>query len=141
MNADTFARAPQYYVYPMWARFGSAMVPVANPENAATTFSVYAGWADEDTLSVLAINKTGNPIPANLAVNGIGSVTGGVVDVVSAPSLEATSVTYNGSANPSDELSSAPSTPLSDITLPVSYAFAPYSITLIRMEVSGHSAP
>lgn len=136
MDADSYARAPQYYIYPLWARFGSEMIPVTNPENAATTLSVYAGWVDANTLSVLVINKTGNTIPSNLAINGISGISSGVVDVVAATSLDATSMTYNGASNPSDDLSNAPSTPLSDTTLPVSYTFAPYSITLIRMEVS-----
>lgn len=136
MNADTYARAPQYYVYPLWARFGSEMIPVTNPENAATTLSVYAGWVDANTLSVLAINKTGNAIPANLAINGISGISSGLVDVLAATSLDATSVTFNGSSNPSDDLSNAPSAALSDTTLPVSYTFAPYSVTLIRMDVS-----
>lgn len=140
MDADSYARAPQYYVYPLWARFGSEMIPVNNPENAATTLSVYAGWVDTDTLSVLAINKTGNAIPVNLALNGISGISSGVVDVVAATSLNATSVTFNGSPNPSDDLSNAPSTPLADTTFPVSYTFAPYSITLIRMDVSVTSA-
>lgn len=140
MNAETFARAPQYYVYPLWARFGSAMIPVTNPEDPATTLSVYAGWADAGTLSILAINKTGTPIPANISISGLTGITNGWVDVVAAPALDASAVTFNGSPNPADDLANAPSLPLNDTTLPISYTFVPYSITLIRMSAS-HSLP
>ena len=136
MNADTFSRYPQYYVYPLWARFGSEMLPVTNSENASTTLSVYAGRVDADTLSLMVINKTGGAISANIAVNGVGGITGGYVDVMQATSLNATSVTFNGVSNPANDLSNAPPSALSDLTLPIEQSFPAYSITLIRMDVN-----
>jgi hypothetical protein len=135
MHADSYARSPQYYVFPLWAQFGSEMLPVTNSENPATTLSVYAGRMDGNTLSLLAINKTGNPIAANISINGINGVSGGLIDVVQAQSLDATNITYNGSANPSNDLSNAPSSSLADLTLPIGRTFPPYSITLIRLDV------
>ncbi len=136
MQADTFFRTPQYYVYPLWARFGTEMLPWTNSENPATTLSVYAGRVDDDTLSLLVINKTRRPISANIAIEGVGGVTGGQIDVVQAQSLSATSVTFNGANDPSDDLSNAPSTALTDLTLPIGYSFSAYSITLLRIDVS-----
>jgi len=140
MNADTFFRAPQYYVFPLWARFGSEMLPVTNSENPATTLSVYAGRVDGNTLSLLAINKTGNPISVSILLDGVSGVAGGWVDVVQAQSLNATTITYNGSSDPSNDLSSAPSVTLTDLTLPIGHTFPAYSITLIRMGVSSGSS-
>lgn len=136
MNADTYARSVQYYVFPLWSRFGTQMLPVTATLPATTTLSVYAGRINATTFSLLAINKTANAINATIELAGVGIVTGGLVDAVRANSLNDQSVTFNGVANPSDDLSSAPPAPLTSMGNPLTYTFAPYSITLLRMNIA-----
>lgn len=139
LNATTYARLPQYYVFPLWARFGSQMLPVTATLAATTTLSVYAGRINAQTISLLAINKTGAPITTTIQIAGAPSVISGTVDVVQAPTLGDQAVTFNGAANPSNDLSSAPPIALTSVGNPLTYTFAPYSVTLLRMNLA--SAP
>lgn len=135
LNADSYARSPQYYVYPLWSRFGDTMLPVTSSYNASTTLSVYAGRIDASTVSLLAINKTGGAITANIQVNGTAQISSGLADVAQATSLDTQSVTFNGVGDPNDSLSNAPATVLSALSNPLTYSFAPYSVTLLRLGV------
>lgn len=131
-----YYRAPQYYVYPLWSRFGAQMLPATSTLPAATQLSVYAGRVDADTVSLLAINKTDAPITATIVVNGFGPITGGRAWKVEASSLGAQSVTYNGSADPSDALDEAPET--FTVSAPtVTRVFPPYSIHLLHLFRAG----
>jgi hypothetical protein len=133
MRANNLFRSPQYYVFPMWSRFGSEMLPVTSPFASETTLSVYAGKHEDGTVSLLAINKTEAPISSNINIlNSIQPFTSGTVDVIQAESLDSEYVTWNGVENPADDLSDAPSSLLQSIENPTSFSFAPYSITLIR---------
>ncbi len=134
MNADTYARTPQYYVFPLWSRFGAQMVPVTSTLAATSTLSVYAGRVDATTYSLIAINKTGSPITATIHLAGVSSIVSGTVDVVRANALSDQAVTFNGVANPANDLSNAPSSSLASTGNPITYTFAPYSITLLRMK-------
>jgi len=140
MNADTYARTPQYYVFPMWSRFGAQMLPVTLTLPATTTLSVYAGRVDATTYSLLAINKTGSPITATIQLAGVSSIVSGTVDVVRANALSDQVVTFNGNSNPANDLSNAPSSTLASPGNPLAHTFAPYSITLLRIKV-GASIP
>lgn len=136
LNAETFARAPQYYVYPLWARFGKALLPVESRYDAAQTLSVYAGRSNPDTLTLLAINKTDVAITTTIGIAGDRHATGGSADVASAKSLDATTMVFNGVDDPPDALDS-----VAPATLPISgerftYAFAPYSITLLTIKLA-----
>ncbi len=140
LDADTFARSPQYYVFPLWARFGQQMLPVTTSYDPATTLSVYAGMPDGETASLLAINKTGNSITANIQINGVTSFAGGTADVVQAASLDSQTVTFNGVSSPSDDLSNAPPAALTNLSNPLSYTFQPYSVTLLRLNIGTDSS-
>jgi alpha-L-arabinofuranosidase len=137
MRANNYFRSPQYYAFPMWARFGSEMLPVSSSHNAATELSVYAGRIDAANYSVMAINKTGNQITTSIEVTGASAqITGGTADVMKATSLTSTSVTFNGNSDPNDDLSNAPSTNLGAVANPLTYTFEPYSVTLLRFVVN-----
>ncbi len=132
-HADTYEPYPAYYVFPLWAQFGTTMLPVTSSYPADTTLSVYAGRVDATTLSLLAVNKTGTAIEATIHVDGVTSISGGSVDVLQATSLDSQTMLFNGSSDPSDDLSDAPSRPLTELTNPLPYTFEPYSVTLIRL--------
>ncbi|MDW8351592.1 MAG: hypothetical protein RML99_06750 [Anaerolineae bacterium] len=129
---NNYFRAPQYYVYPLWARFGSQMISATATLSPATQLSVYAGRVSSNTLSLIAINKTGLAITATIVTHGFGPISGGYAWEVRATGPMATSVTYNGSHNPSDALSEAPVI-WSVTNAPYQYVFPPYSITLLHI--------
>ncbi|MEZ4716077.1 MAG: hypothetical protein R2851_08310 [Caldilineaceae bacterium] len=52
-----FARRAQYWPYVLWSRFGDVLLPVTSGFDPATELSVYAGRADENVVSLLAVNK------------------------------------------------------------------------------------
>jgi hypothetical protein len=131
-----YARSPQYYAYPLWARFGAQRLPVTTTVSAAATLSVYAGRVDTDTLSLLAINKTDQTLTATIETDGGLTFTGGLADVARAASLVTTTVTFNGVSSPANDLSDAPSQPVGGPASPLVYFFPPYSVTLLRLDTS-----
>ncbi len=137
MDAGSFARAPQYYAFPLWSKFGDTMLPLNNPLSAADQLSVYAGRVDADTISVLAINKTGSSIDADIQINGFSNISGGTADIAQGEDLGTQTVTYNGNSNPNDDLSNAPSASIGASANPLTYSFPQYSITLLLLDVTG----
>jgi alpha-L-arabinofuranosidase len=136
MKADgSNDRQPKYWVYPLWSRFGSALLPVTNSTNPATELSVYAGRLENGSFTLLVLNKTASWVDAEIVYSGIAQISGGLVDVLTASSLDALEVAFNGVANPSDDLTDAPSgrLPASETNL-FRYSFTPLSITLIRIQ-------
>ena len=137
LNADTFARSPQYYVFPLWAAFGQSMLPVNNTFDPLQELSVYAGQIDEATISLLAINKTDAPITAEIGLSGLDSAPARIqADVVAAESLQSQSVTFNGLAEPADDLSDAPPEIVTELQSPLAYTFIPYSVTLLQITLA-----
>jgi hypothetical protein len=132
-NDGEYVRTPSYWSSVLWSRFGSSLVRSVSSFNAASTLSVHTGKLDEQTISVLAINKSGLAQRSSIAIDGR-SVSRVVIDAAVAKSLTEVLMTYNGIDNPNDELTNAPSTQLdakSAATLP--YTFPPYSMTLLRI--------
>jgi alpha-L-arabinofuranosidase len=136
---NNFYRAPQYYAFPLWARFGKNMLPVTTTLDAATQASVYAGRIDATTFSVLAINKMATSITATVAVED-GAIVGGIVYEVRAASPSAQSVLYNGSAMPSDDLSEPPMA-IDAVNGELTVVLAPWSITLIQLDMQEGMSP
>ena len=139
INAEnvTMTRSPQYFAYPLWARFGNSMLPLTSTLNAATQLSLYAGRAKDLVYSVMAINKTGVLITASIDFTGAPSFASAVADVVQATALSDTTVMFNGVSENAlaDDLSNAPSqvVTITPGTTHVTTAFAPYSMTLLRI--------
>lgn len=135
MHEDNgFYRAPQYYVYPLWARFGTEMAPAMVTADPATPLSVYAGKVNDTTLSVLAINKSATPITATIAVDGAAAPVSALVYTVNAATSSAQSVAYNGAATPSDALTEPPAS-LTAQNGEVMQVLAPWSITLVQVNL------
>ena len=135
LDTETFARNPPYYVFPLWTRFGLEMLSLSATAPPETTLSLYAGRIDPQTFSLLAINKTAQPITATVDLPFF-TITGGLVDLVQATTLTATTVAFNGLSDPADDLSDAPSLPLNNVSDPFVYTFAPYAITLLRLDTA-----
>ncbi|MBX3014137.1 MAG: hypothetical protein KF832_21630 [Caldilineaceae bacterium] len=134
---NDYYRSPQYYVFSLWARMGSHLLPITSPYDAATQLSLYGGRVDDNTFTLLAINKSGQAITADIVLDsqtGRRSILGGTIDQISAAALSDQSVQYNGVSNPADDLSDAPALPLTLNGNPLAYTFAANSITLLRFQ-------
>lgn len=134
LDADSFARSPQYYVMPLWERFGEQILPVQSSYDPATTLSVYAGRSADGTLSLLVINKTGSPIESTIRFNGVEAFGSGSLDLLSSAALDSREVSFNGLSDPSDDLSDAASTALEALSNPLSHSFPAYSVSLLRLQ-------
>ncbi|GAB4491676.1 MAG: alpha-L-arabinofuranosidase [Anaerolineales bacterium] len=137
MRADgSNDRQPKYYIYPLWARFGNTLLPLESSANPASELSAYAGRLDDGTLTLLVINKNRAETNATITFEGIKTITGGLADVLAAPSLDSTAITFNGNPNPADDLADAPSRPIAPTnSSTLEYTFAPISVTLLRISV------
>lgn len=137
MRADgSNYRQPKYYIFPLWARFGNTLLPLQSSADPATQLSAYAGRLEDGTLTLLVINKNRAETTATILFDGVQTITGGLADTLTAPSLDSTAITFNGNPNPADDLSDAPSgaIPAGDGNA-LEYTFAPISVTLLRIQV------
>jgi alpha-L-arabinofuranosidase len=135
MRADgTNFRQPKYYVFPLWAQFGSVLLPVESTADPKLELSIYAGRGEAGKITLLAINKWGSPTTAQITLNGASQIAGGTMDTVNAPSLDSLVAFYNGVENPADDLSDAPPVTLdSAVHNVLTITFSPYSINLILL--------
>ncbi len=135
MHPDNgFYRAPQYYVYPLWSRFGTHLLAAAHTAHEGTQLSVYAARVNSETISLLAINKAEAPLTATIVVSGFGPLIGGLVYEVRATGLGAQSVLYNGQSNPSDDLASAPPAAFSAAGQVITRVLPPLSVSLLHLK-------
>ncbi|WP_163335754.1 hypothetical protein [Desulfopila sp. IMCC35008] len=90
---------------------------------------------DNTTLSLMAVNKTGNPIDATISVNG-NRIQSALLDYAGADSLSTTTIVYNGVSEPNVDFSNAP--PLA-LQAPegglVNHTFPKYSVSMLQLSV------
>lgn len=132
IDVETFAANPQYFALAMWRNFGDELVPVESSFPADQTLSVYAGKAEDGTLTLLAINKTARSITTTVRLQGGPDRAELQRDLLEADSLEALAVRYNGVGQPAADFSDAPSTVLGFVGAESEQTFPPYSISLLR---------
>ena len=135
MRADgSNFRQPKYYIFPLWSRFGTTLLPLENSTDARSQLSAYAGRASADVVTLMVINKHRAEATATITLDGIAQITGGLADTLTAPALDSDTAFFNGNPAPADDLSDAPSAilpPVAGNTLV--YTFPPISITLLRL--------
>jgi alpha-L-arabinofuranosidase len=131
---NNYARTPQYFAFPLWSRFGGTMLKLTSNVPTAR-LSAYAGKVNATTYSLLVINKTGQSVTSKVNFSDGRTVLSGTVDVASAASLNATSVTFNGKTSIANNFSNAPSLTLNVVAGKVTYTFPPYSVTLLKMKM------
>jgi alpha-L-arabinofuranosidase len=133
IDADTGIRNPQYYALALWTRFGDELLATDVGFTTETELSAYAGRAEDGTISVLAINKTAEPTTARVRIGGGAATYTARADVAAASSLDATTVTLNGSDDPSVDLTEPPAAARGAVGPEFDHTFAPYSVTLLRL--------
>lgn len=134
LDNQQFAPYPHYYVLPLWARVGNELLPTVSPYDAARELSVYAGRTESGSYTLLAINKTSQPITTQVELAGIADSFDLRVDVVQADALEATTVRFNGSAQVTGDLFAQPLNVRTGLQGPFEHTFPPYSVTLLQMQ-------
>ncbi len=134
IDAAKALRNPQYYALRLWNSVGNTLLPVASPLSDATTLSTYAARAADGTISVLAINKTGEPIDVSIALAGLTKPVKVSADVLEAETLETTDILFNERLSPQPDFSNAPAKALGQATGSFDYSFAKYSITVLRFK-------
>ena len=72
--------------------------------DAGSQLSLYAARADDGSIDVRAINKTGVGIDAELRLDGASGTYAVTADMSTASSLDATSMSYNGHDSPPVDL-------------------------------------
>jgi alpha-L-arabinofuranosidase len=135
-------RAPLYWGWVLWSRFGSSMLQATSTFDASKTLSVYAGRRDGNTLSLYVMNKTPRTISAQVNVNGVAGIGQIVTDAAVGTSMTDSAPTFNGQLNPNNDLSSAPGG-VSSANGQKSFIrnFSPWSMTLLRMTIDGTAPP
>ena len=137
IDADTGERNPQYYALALWTRFGDELLATDIGFSTETELSAYAGRADDGTISVLAINKTGEPTTALIRIGSGAATYTARADVAAATSLDATTITFNGSDDPSVDLTEPAAADVGEVGPEFDHTFAPYSVTLLRLTPEG----
>lgn len=132
LHADTLARQPAYYAFPLWSRMGQELLPVSAGEGQGGLHA-YASRAEDGTIAVLVVNPTAQALAAPLQLDGDPSPRTASADVVQASSLSATEASFNGVADPADDLSDAPSAALGQASGSLDTTFPPFSVTLVRL--------
>lgn len=144
LGANTYGRRSHYFIYPLWQRFGRNLLPVLSPLSGATQLSLYGGKTADGKYTVMAINKSGQPIRSALKVMGpngaLLTMNGGTVDVLRAASLDNANPTFNGKYEHeiADDLSNVPSKALPAGNV---YTFEPNSVTVLHINVATNDAP
>jgi hypothetical protein len=112
------------------------MLPVESSALADRELSVYAGRLEDGTITLLVINKSDRYADVAISLLGVPQIAGGLVDVVAAPSLDATTATWNGVEEPADDLSDAPPAAIdAGQGNQLDHVFAPFTISLLRLQI------
>ena len=133
IDAQTHERSPAYYALALWSRFGDELVHV-DADGGLKRLGLYGGRGADGTARLLVVNPTGTAFGATIAADPVTQPSAVSADAVVADSLLSTTVTWNGSANPSIDLDEPQQ------ALPVAangethHDFPAYSITLLRWQ-------
>ncbi len=92
------------YSLALWSRMGEELLPVDVGFDQKLELSAYAGRSGDGTVSLLVLNKTAEPISTALTLEGATTSFVGGIDEMTAESMEAQNVLFNGSSESSTAL-------------------------------------
>jgi len=132
IDTQTHARSPAYYAMALWSRFGDTLVNV-DADAGLKDLGLYGGRKPDGSTQLVVINPSGTAFSATVSLDPVAHADDVVTaDVVRAESLEATSVTWNGSATPSEDLTEPGEAVPIGAGGELRHDFPAYSITLLR---------
>ena len=129
VDAQTLQRSPAYYALALWSRVGDELLQVDT--DGLDRVQVFGARDANGELQLMVINSSGSVIDATVSVDAQHSARSATADVVQAASLESTSVTWNGSATPSEDLSERGQALPLNAAGELEHDFPAYSITLV----------
>ena len=130
-NDGSMSRSPMYWGSWMWSKFASQLAATTSTFNPVSQLSVYGGRNADGSMTLLVLNKSESAHTAR--VNLSNSVSQVRADVASAPSPSDWDMTFNGNANPRDDLSDAPPSVRTVNASNFDWTFPAVSMTLLRM--------
>lgn len=137
IDADTGVRSPQYYAMALWAGFGTELLEQSAAEIEQSDVRTYVGRSADGTITVLAINLTDASQKRSFRIEGLSGTATAVVDAMTAATIDATEVAYNGSTEPSLDLRQPAGQGLTVANGSFDYAFPAWSITRFRIPPAG----
>ena len=137
IDADTGVRSPQYYAMALWAGFGDELLELSAAAIEQSDVRTYVGRSADGTITVLAINFTDSSRKRSFRIEGLAGTSTAVVDAMTAATLDATDVAYNGSTEPSLDLQQPAGTQLTVTNGSFEYEVPALSISRLRIAPAG----
>lgn len=136
-DAVTGAAHPSFYAMNLWSRFGEELVPVAVGADLDDGVQVYAGRSADGSITLLVLNQTDSAATASIELDGVvGSLTG-TAHVMTAASLDAREVQFNGELPTSTDLDEYPPADIGPVAAGrIAFTFEPFSLTLLTFAPS-----
>jgi alpha-L-arabinofuranosidase len=133
IDVNTGVRSPQYYSMALWTRFGLERFDIRTSDLDGSQLRVWAGRDAQGRYTLMLINSGSSDITRTIRIEGAGTPTSASADVITAASLDATEVKFNGSLDPSVDLATpaAGMMPIADGA--VTATLPKLSITLLRI--------
>jgi len=137
-DADSGAAHPSFYAMALWSRFADAFVPVAVAADLDSALQVYAGRSADGHITLLVLNSTDQATKSRIDLQGLVGPLAGTAQVMSAESLAAREVRFNGVAPTSTNLDDYPPTDIGPVDAgQLSYTFESFSLTLLTLASRG----
>lgn len=134
---------PTYYILPILTRTGNEVLKVTGAVDPSNTLSAYAARRADNSLQVIAINKSSSAIPLNIAFKGF-NPAGGTVKIYELKPANGgiwdKDVLFNGVQSPSASASSLPA-PASRAVTTATYSYTAPAYSLTLLDFSPGSGP
>jgi len=99
------SRQPTYYAYPLWKQSGDKRLAATTNRYASRELAVYPSLNSQNgNVTLIVINKSSQPQAGSIHINGFDAIRRVEIDTAQGDSLDAPSVTYNGTTHPPVDL-------------------------------------
>ncbi|RRR65909.1 MAG: alpha-L-arabinofuranosidase [Candidatus Viridilinea halotolerans] len=132
VDQNSLQPTAQYFALALWQQMGRELLPVAHPFAVADELSLYAGRDEHGAYTLLAINKSAQPLTAYVELAGQTGSFRLERSTLVAESLMSEQVSYNGTLNTLEAALRAGPEQLGTVGALSEQTFAPYGVTLLR---------